>query len=341
MRVEVKLIALLLLSAALAVGQTGEVRGLVVDATSAPVLAKIELISVDRKGPLLRTDADYEGRFQFRGVPTGWYLLRAAAKGFAETRRDIEVREGAVADAGIVTLRVACYYSISCGPPPAPPAKAVRVRGRIVDQSGNPIGDPKWPTVVVFWAAGSVEPRLRAEIHDPEFEVAVAPDEYKIRVAITGFEWAEIQNVVAVGRELDLGIITMRLPGPECDVPGPVCAAPPPDEIIAASEGTLWRGCGLDLTKKDPRCEQASLKSDLTLEVGGDGAAFLAPQNGARISACDSPQPVIERVRIDRSHWGEDWCVRTHDGHNSRVFIKMDEVPSNAVKVAIWFVTRR
>lgn len=338
-----KLIALPLLCAALAFGQTGEVFGRVVDTSSAAVLAKVELISVDRKGPLLRTEAASDGAFQFRGIPAGWYLLRAMAKGFVDSRSDIEVLEGAAAVVGNMSLRVACYYSISCGPAPAPPAKTVHVRGRIVDQSGNPIGDPKWPTLVVFWTAGSVEPKFTAETHDPEFEVAVAPDEYKIRVAITGFEWTEIENAVAAGKELDLGTMTMRLPGPECDVPGPVCAAvtPPPDEIIAASDGVLWRGCGLDLTKKDTRCEQASLKSDLTLEAVGDGGVFLVPQNGARISACDAPQSVNERVRIDHSHWGESWCVRTHDGHNSRVFIKIDEVPVDAAKVAIWFVTRR
>jgi len=337
-----KLIALLLRCAALA-AQTGEVRGRIADTRSAAVPAKIELISVDRKGPLLRTNADSGGRFHFRDVPTGWYLLRAAAKGFVDRPGDVEVREGASTDAGIVTLRVACYYTISCGQPPPPPPGSVRVRGRIINQSGDPIGDPKWPTFVVFWTAGSVEPKFTAEIHDSEFEVVVAPEEYKIRVAITGFELTEIENVVAAGRVLDLGTITMRLPGPECQLQGPVCEGmtAPPDQVIAASDGVLWRGCGLDLTKNERRCEQASLNSDLTLEVVGDGGVFLVPDNGARISACDPLQLVIERVPVDHSRWGEGWCVRTHDGHNSRVFIKMDEVPSNPAKVAIWFATRR
>jgi hypothetical protein len=286
---------------------------------------------------LLRTESDSDGNFGFHDVPVGWYLLHASAQGFIDQRLDVEVRAGETTSAGTVRLFAICALSTNCDSLSGRRQNGVKISGRVVDQTGMEILYGS----VSLYPEGSRDAAYGSEVRQGRFDVAVEPDEYTVAVAVRGFLNSVIEHVVAVGKEVELGAITMRISN--CDTPGAMCDnfGQPEEGIIAASDAVLYPGCGIELTRKNPRCEQDSTKSDLKLEIAGDGAAYLLPANSSQISVCDSLQPPVDRIRIDHSRWGEGWCLRTHDGHNSRVFIKMDEVPTNAAKVAIWYVTRR
>ncbi len=329
-------IALLLLSAALAAAQTGEVRGRVTDPLGASIQgAEVRLIPPAPQGLQRRARSEKDGSFKLADLEPGMYLLRISRPGFGNESIEVEILGGQVEDVGPIELKVAVSGCGGIMVWALPPGTAL-VSGTTFDTSGGTL-----PASVRLLPKDSRTPVQATRSCGGFFTLNVPAGTYMVRIHNPGFRTAIIQELVLAGGEpRDLGKIVLNLSG--CDAPGVICdSVGPPERGVTRDAAVLRPGCGVDLNREDPRCESESTRSDVRLAVESDGAVYLGPSNGALFSECGTDRFASERIRIDGFERGTEWCVRTHLGRQSHVFIASDSVERNASDVVLSYVTRR
>ena len=84
----------------------------------------------------------------------------------------------------------------------------------------------------------------------------------------------------------------------------------------------------------ESRCE-ASDKSDVRFESGGDGKLYLRLVNGAKFCNLADAQ-----IRIDGFGNGNMWCVETNAHHKAKVFINQDVAQPGSKELMLWVVTK-
>jgi hypothetical protein len=192
--------------------------------------------------------------------------------------------------------------------------------------------------------------RGNADYNDGTFCVSdLGPGTYSVKAWKEGFRANRVRDVVVrSGETTNIGVIQLEVVG--CDareimcclqVATPEVAATLPDAPveIARTDLNLPRVCGADLSIGKALCPPTK-DADMVF-VEEHGALLLRPVNGARMDSDCKGAYRDQALRIEALGAGDDFCIKTRQGHTSHVFFEGDDVLHSTTELKLWIVTTR